>query len=139
MSLREEGDTIEGQISFSREDVLTFARITGDDNPLHVDEEFATASEFGKPIVHGNLAASSFTKIAGTKFPGETILIHKEITFLRPVFVDESYTLSIKIKSINYELNIGEFRNVIKNKEGKTCIVFKSRLKNTEVFRKSSE
>ncbi len=139
MSLREPGDTIKGQISFSREDVLAFAKITGDDYPLHVDEELTTESEFGKPIVQGNLAASSFTKIAGTKFPVETILIQKEITFLRPVFVDETYTLSIKLKSINNQLNIGEFRNVIKNKEGKTCIVFKSQLKNTEVFRKSSE
>lgn len=134
LNLFKSGDTIEGQITFSMDDVLTFAKLTGDDYPLHIDEEFASASQFGRPIVQGNLAASSFTKIPGTKYPGQTILIDKEITFIRPVYVDEPYILSIKLKSVDYEKNIGEFRSVIKNDEGKICVVFKSRLKNTDVF-----
>ena len=77
---------------FSREDVELFAKISGDHNPLHLSQEFASKSMFAKPVVHGLLVASLFSAIFGTKFPGEgSIYLSQTLRFeapgLRPAFL----------------------------------------------------
>ena len=59
------------QYSFSQDDVKLFAQITGDTNPLHLDEEYAKGTIFKTKIMHGFLSASVFSKVFGTLFPGE--------------------------------------------------------------------
>lgn len=72
---------------FTHHDVAAFAALTGDDNPLHVDREFAKTTRFGAPIVHGMLVASLFGTILGRCVRG-AIYQHQELDFVRPVFVD---------------------------------------------------
>lgn len=62
------GDTYEHEFRFSQDDVIAFAQLTGDDNPLHLDPEYAATTPFKRPIIHGMLGASVFTKVIGTKF-----------------------------------------------------------------------
>ena len=57
--------------TFSADDVLAFARLSGDFSPLHVDPEYASGSEFGAQVVHGMLLASLFSRLVGMKIPGE--------------------------------------------------------------------
>jgi len=57
--------------SYSQEQVNKFAEVTGDNNPLHLDEEYAATTMFKRPIMHGFLGGSVFSKIFGTLFPGE--------------------------------------------------------------------
>ena len=74
------------QSSYIREitekDILDFAKLTGDDNPIHVDKLFAEKSIFKKQVSHGMLTASFFSKIFGTKFPGNgCIYLSQEVKF----------------------------------------------------------
>lgn len=129
------GYTFEDELTYSREDVLAFAALTGDNNPIHIDEEYAKKTEYGRNIVHGNFVIATLSKDTGTKFPGPgTIVVHKDISFIRPVFIGEPYKYVYKISSIDYKTSTAVFKCFLKNRMGKICIRVISTLKNKEVF-----
>ena len=102
---------------FSQADVVDFARVTGDNNPLHLDAEFAATTPFKRPIIHGMLGASVFTKVLGTEFPGYgSVYLAQTIEFLRPMFVDTDYEAVFTVKSTNPDKHtaeiLGELRDV---------------------------
>ena len=87
------------EFSFSQEEVNRFAEVTGDKNPVHTDPEYAAKSQFRKPIMHGMLSASLFSKVFGTLFPGEgTIYLKQTLNFLKPMYVDVQYQAISAIK-----------------------------------------
>jgi len=78
-----------------RADVDAFAGLTGDDNPLHLDPEFAARTQFRRPVVHGMLSASFLSTLIGTVLPGEGALwLSQSIAFQAPAFVGD--TLQIR-------------------------------------------
>lgn len=92
------GDSYSTTRVLSAEDVRTFARLTGDDNPIHVDEEYARETRFGKPIVHGVLLLGIISKVLGRDFPGHgSIAVAISCRFLRPVPVGSEITVEVKI------------------------------------------
>ena len=84
--------------TISAEDVRVFADVTGDDNPLHVDAEYAKTTQFGKPIVHGVFLLGLVSKLLGRDFPGHgSIAVSLSAKFLRPVPVGEEVTIEVKV------------------------------------------
>ncbi|MCH7974477.1 MAG: MaoC family dehydratase [Bacteroidetes bacterium] len=91
---------------FTENDVIRFSELTGDKNPIHLDEDFAKKSIFGDRIIHGMLAASYFSKILGMDFPGPgTIYLGQNIKFKKPIKIDELITFELKIVEVNSEKN----------------------------------
>lgn len=81
-------------VSFSSEDVEQFAKVSGDYNPLHLDEEFAIAQGFSNRIVHGALVISRVSGIIASKFPGAgTIIGTIEWKFISPVLINQELKL----------------------------------------------
>ncbi|MFO7257209.1 MAG: MaoC family dehydratase [Bacteroidota bacterium] len=75
-----------------------FAEVTGDVNPVHLDPAYAATTPFRKPILHGFLSASVFSKVFGTIFPGHgTIYVSQEMSFKRPMYPGERYTATFTI------------------------------------------
>ncbi len=100
--LLNEGDFYTENFTYSAESVKTFAEISGDFNPIHIDEEYAATTVFKKPIVHGIFALSIFSKIIGMTFPGEgTIYMKQDVSFKRPVFVGKEYIAKCTISEVN--------------------------------------
>ncbi len=92
---------------FTAEKILKFAELTGDFNPIHLDEQYCERTHFKKPIVHGTYVTSVIGTILGTKLPGlGTILVLQEHRFIKPVFVGEIITLVVKIKELKYDRKI---------------------------------
>ena len=80
------------------EDVLLFAKVSGDHNPIHVDEEYAKKTAFGQRIAHGALTASYISGILGNDLPGPgAIFTHLEMRFRRPVFIGDTVTARAEI------------------------------------------
>jgi len=102
------GEIFKHNFSFSQEQVNLFIQVSGDSNPLHWDKDFAANTIFKKPIIHGFLGGSIFSKILGTMFPGTgSIYLRQEMKFLRPMFVDTAYEAIITVKEIDYQKHRG--------------------------------
>lgn len=92
------GDAFSIQRTVTAEDVRAFADVTGDDNPLHVDEEYAAGTRFGHTIVHGVLLTGLISKVLGRDFPGPgSIAVSISCKFLRPVPVGSTVTVEVKV------------------------------------------
>ncbi len=75
-----------------------FAKYTGDENPAHLDAEYAAKTKFKKRIAHGFLIGSFISAVLGNDFPGEgTIYLSQSMRFLAPVFINDKITVSIEI------------------------------------------
>lgn len=99
---------------FTAEDVKLFAEVTGDFNPIHLDEEYAATTIFKKPIVHGMLCASLISNLAGTKLPGHgTIYVSQSLKFIAPVYVGQSVTAKITVSEIHPEKKRVHFKTEV--------------------------
>jgi len=92
------------QKKFTQEDVIQFAELTGDNNPIHLDEEFASASRFKERIVHGALTSALISTILGTQLPGPgAIFLSQKFKYKAPVMVGSLITAQVEITDIDSE------------------------------------
>ena len=74
-------------------DICDFARISTDNNPVHLDEEYASKTQFGRRIAHGMFSASLISAVLGANMPGYgTIYLSQTLKFKRPVFLGDTLT-----------------------------------------------
>lgn len=87
------------------EDMIeSFADVSGDYNPLHLDEEYAKSTMFNGRIAHGILGASFISKIFGTEMPGKgSVYISQTLRFLAPVRIGDTVTTTVEVVDINRE------------------------------------
>ena len=86
----------------TEKDIKTFSILTGDTNPVHVNDDFAKKTIFKKKIAHGFLSASLISTVIATKLPGPgSIYLSQTLKFLSPVFIDDEVVTKITIKSID--------------------------------------
>lgn len=82
--------------------IRAFADISEDYNPLHIDEEYAKSSEFGKRIAHGAMVASFFSALFATKLPGPgAIYVSQSTRFKKPVFIDDTVSVEVEVIDID--------------------------------------
>jgi len=83
-------------------DVKSFAGISGDHNPVHVDDEYASKSRYKKRIAHGLISGSFFSALFGTKLPGPgCVYVQQTFNFKRPVYLGDTVTATAKVTSID--------------------------------------
>lgn len=127
------GDRYEKKFSFSQEQVNIFADLSGDKNPLHIDQQYAAESSFGKTIVHGVLTISIFSQIIGMEFPGAgTIYLGQELQFKRPVFVGEEYRAELEVIEIIEGKHIAAIKTQIFDPNNKIALEGIAKVKNRE-------
>lgn len=109
--------------TFTEDDVQRFIEITGDVNPLHVDEEFAASTPFGRRVLHGMLTASIFSTMVGMLLPGTGAIYRSQtIRFLLPVYIDETVTAHFVVRSIDRAKHRLEIDAWIENEAGEHVI-----------------
>lgn len=92
------GMTVSTQHTVSEQDVQDFARVSGDYNPLHMDEEYAKQTQFGGRVAHGALSASYISAILGNDMPGPgAIFTDLSLAFKRPVRIGDTVTASAEV------------------------------------------
>lgn len=95
-----------------------FYEISGDENPLHLDAEFAKKKGFGDRVVYGMLTASLISTMGGVYLPGRHCLIQGvETKFLRPVFIGDELTVTGEVSDVRPELNYLEVKVTIRNQK----------------------
>lgn len=103
-------------------DVILFSGVSTDINPIHLDEEFAKTSSFGRRIAQGMLSASFISALLGNKLPGPgCVYLGQTLKFKAPVFIGDTVTATATVR----EVNVGKRRCVLDSVctvNGKTVI-----------------
>jgi 3-hydroxybutyryl-CoA dehydratase len=83
-------------------DVRKFAEVSGDYNPVHLDEDYAKDSRFGRRIAHGLFSASFFSGLFGTKLPGRgCVYAAQNLKFRRPVYIGDTVVATVTVLSVD--------------------------------------
>jgi 3-hydroxybutyryl-CoA dehydratase len=103
--------------------VRTFATLTGDSNPVHLDEEYAATTRFGRRIAHGMLAASLISAALANDLPGPgTVYLSQSIQFKAPVYPGDTVTAVIEVKSVREDKPIATLTTTCVNQDNMTVI-----------------
>jgi acyl dehydratase len=104
-------------------DLILFATVSGDVNPVHLDNDFAEKSIFKERIAHGMWSASLISATLATVIPGPgTIYLNQSLSFRRPVKLNETLTVTLTAKSKNPEKQTIVFDCLVKNQDDKTVV-----------------
>lgn len=107
------GDNFELVRQFSNKDVKLFSELSGDINPVHLDEEYAKKTIFGQRIVHGALLTSIFSTIFANHLPGPgCIYLKSENKFLKPVYLNQPITFRAEVVNIIVEKKRVMFKTI---------------------------
>lgn len=99
------GDKAEFSKTISESDVYLFAGITGDMNPVHINETEAAKSFAKRRIVHGALLSGMVSTVIGMKLPGPgTIYMEQDSRFIKPVFLGDTVKATVEIREILNEM-----------------------------------
>ncbi len=115
------GHAVEQTRTITEADVMAFAAVSGDFNPVHVDADAAAASPFGERIVHGMLTASLLSALLASEVPG-AIYLSQTLNFLRPVKLGDTVTAHATITAIDVDKRRVTLATVVRNARGKNVI-----------------
>jgi 3-hydroxybutyryl-CoA dehydratase len=107
----------------TNEDIVTFADVVGDHNPVHLNDEYAKTTRFGRRIAHGILGAGLISAVIGTKLPGPgTIYLSQTLKFMAPVYPGDTITAKVTVTKIREDKGIITLNTICFNQEQKNVI-----------------
>lgn len=107
------GRTASVSRTVSEADILMFAGVSGDTNPVHLDEEFAASTMFGGRIAHGMLSAGLISAVFGTRLPGPgCIYLSQSLKFKAPVKIGQTVVAKVTVKELKAEKRRAVFATV---------------------------
>ena len=113
------GDKASMSKTVTEYDVYSFAGLTGDFNPVHVDVEFAKGTQFKERIAHGMLSAGFISAVLGTALPGcNTIYLGQELQFKAPVKIGDTVTATVEVLEKIEAKNRLILRTTVTNQDG---------------------
>ena len=117
------GDTASRTKTITDADVRAFAEVSGDHNPLHLDDEFAATTRFGKRIAHGMLGASLISAVLANDLPGQgSIYLAQTLRFVAPVFPGDELTARVTVTSLREDKPIATLETVCVNQQNHVVI-----------------
>lgn len=109
------GMTVSYSQTITDADVKAFAGLSGDHNPVHVDEVYAEKSQFKGRIAHGLMSAGFFSALFGMKLPGPgCVYVSQSLQFRRPVYVGDTVTAIVEVATVNVEKRRVFFKTICK-------------------------
>jgi|SRR5215211_471180 len=110
------GDKASRTTAITDEMIRTFAHLTGDTNPVHLDDSYAAGTRFGRRIAHGMIAAGLISAVLANDLPGPgTVYLSQTLQFKAPVYPGDTITTSVEVKSARPDKPIVTLATVCKN------------------------
>jgi acyl dehydratase len=117
----EKGYTIAETKIFTQADFDEFARLSGDDNPIHVDPAFSARTKFGRTVAHGMYLYGTICGLLSKYFPG-AVQVEQNLMFPAPTFTGEVMTIVVEVTAVNAEDGLIRCKTTITNPNGQlTC------------------
>jgi 3-hydroxybutyryl-CoA dehydratase len=119
----EVGQSAEFSKTITEADVVLFAGVTGDLNPVHIDHEAARRSIFKGPVAHGMLIAGLISAVIGMRLPGPgTIYLSQSLRFVAPVRIGDTVTARVEVQEATQKKNRAVLRTTCRNQAGETVL-----------------
>ena len=117
------GDSFSTTREITDELIRAFAELSGDHNPIHLDEDFAARSRFGKRIAHGMLSGALISAVLGQEFRERRIVyLSQTMKFIAPVFIGDLITATATVAAIREDKPIVTLATVCTNQNGETTL-----------------
>ena len=116
------GDKISISQKITNEMVLHFAEVSGDRNPIHVDDEYAKKTRFGKRIAHGMISAALISRALGMNLGPGGIYLGQTLKFVNPVFIDETLIVELTVMQKREEKGIAIIDTLVKKETGEIVV-----------------
>ena len=117
------GDTFTISKEVTDEVIRKFADVSGDYNPIHLDEEFAAKTRFGRRIAHGMISGALISAVLGYEFKERKIVyLSQTMKFTAPVFIDDTVTATATVAKIREDKPIVTIETVCTNQAGETTL-----------------
>ncbi len=117
------GDSASITRSFTEQDVIDYAELSGDNNSVHLDAAYAAQTQFKHRIVHGMLVGSLFSALLGAHLPGEgSIYMGQNLQFKAPVYFDTEVIASVEVIKIHESKPIVTLKTSCVDKEGNVLV-----------------
>lgn len=117
------GDKASRTTIITDEMIRSFAALTGDSNPVHLDDAYAATTRFGRRIAHGMIAAGLISAALANDLPGPgTIYLSQTLQFKAPVYPGDTITTTVEVKSVRAEKPIATLSTVCTNQDKKVVL-----------------
>jgi 3-hydroxybutyryl-CoA dehydratase len=117
------GETASLSKTITDEDIRAFAALTGDENPVHLDDSFAQTTRFGRRIAHGMLGATLISAVLGNQLPGQgSVYLSQTLQFVAPIFPGDTVTARVTVTRIREDKPIVTLETTCSNQRGEPLI-----------------
>ena len=117
------GDSFSRSRKVTDELVRAFAEVAGDINPIHLDEDFAKTTRFGRRIAHGMLSGAFISGVLGSEIADRKIIyLSQTLKFTAPVYIGDTVTTTSTVKAIREDKGIVTMETVCTNQNGDTVV-----------------
>ena len=117
------GDSASISKTITDADIQAFAEVSGDHNPLHLDEAYAAKTPFGRRIAHGMLSASLISAVLANELPGVgSVYLSQTLKFVKPVFLGDTVTARVTVIAIRDDKPIITLETVCVNQRDETVL-----------------
>ncbi len=117
------GETAQLSTTITDRDIQAFAELTGDHNPVHLDDAFASRTRFKRRIAHGMLVASQLSKVIANDLPGQgSVYLSQTLKFVAPVYPGDTVTARVTVLSVREDKPIITLETVCVNQDGQKVI-----------------
>lgn len=123
MSSVKPGDTASRTQTISDEMVRAFAELSGDTNPVHLDDTYAAGTRFGRRIAHGMIAAGLISATLANDLPGPgTVYLSQSLQFKAPVYPGDTITATVEVKNVRPDKPIVTLSTTCTNQDHKVVL-----------------
>jgi 3-hydroxybutyryl-CoA dehydratase len=116
------GDSVEVSVQVTDDMVHKFADVSGDRNPMHLDDEYAKTTRFKQRIAHGMICGALISSVLAERLGRGGIYLAQTMKFINPVFIDDTVTIVLTVLAIRESKGIASVETIVKKQNGDICV-----------------
>jgi 3-hydroxybutyryl-CoA dehydratase len=116
------GDSVSETVVVTEKMVALFAEMSGDNNPLHMDEEYAKSTRFGRRIAHGMLSGALISRVLAMKLGFGGVYLSQTMKFMNPIYIGDTVIIEVTVAAIREERGIASCTTIVRKSTGEVCV-----------------
>lgn len=116
------GDVVTETVTITDQMVQMFAEVSGDKNRVHLDDEYAKTTKFGRRIAHGMLSAALISRVLAMKLGPGGIYLGQTLKFMTPIYPGDTVSIELKVLNLREERGIGIIETIVRKEGGEIAV-----------------